>query len=128
MRRLILTLAAMGCAAQALGEEIVTVGIVPAALTIHGPLADDPIVWRGTTAVGDLNLDGFPDLVIAIRDGDGPASSRTEAGEVHGRFGPFTDQSARDIATEPAEVLIYGYGVDASSAVPSPWRVSTVDR
>lgn len=69
--------------------ETVKVGVVPAALTVHGPQARASIgTFEHSTAVGDLNADGVADLVILSPTASEPASARLVCGAVYVLFGP----------------------------------------
>src|SRR5436190_13012597 len=74
----------------------------------------------GCLAVGDLNDDGVPDLVLVAGGGMGPANSRDGCGEVWVVFGPVTAWGERDLAVAPPDVIVYGreaYGALESAAV-----------
>ncbi len=80
-------------------------------IVIHGADANDRL---GTSlAVGDVNGDGIPDIVVGAPGGDGPAETRSGAGEVYVVFGGphLTRGTVRDMAglvAPGADVVIFG--------------------
>ncbi len=64
-------------------------------------------------AVGDVNGDRLPDIVVSAPLGDGPKNERTDAGEVYVVLGSLDLQrgGVRDLATatpQGADVILYG--------------------
>lgn len=79
---------------------------------IVGPDAGDRL-GVGVSA-GDVNGDGWPDLIIGANSGDGPSNSRPEAGEIHlvlTHGAPFTD-GVRNLRSTPADSVIVGPAYD----------------
>jgi hypothetical protein len=80
-------------------------------IVIHGADANDRL---GTSlAVGDVNGDGIPDIVMGAPGGDGPSETRSGAGEVYVVFGGphLTRGTVRDMAglvAPGADVVIFG--------------------
>lgn len=63
-------------------------------------------------AVGDLNGDGIADMAVPTHRARGPLGDASYTGEVHVLFGPHREGALRDLAVEPADVIIYGRGAD----------------
>ncbi len=93
-------------------------------LVIYGA---DPLDGIGfAVKAGDLNGDGFDDVVFSTPNADGPGNLRRDAGEVHVLFGGrnITDQRVRDVAGQfgpRVNLVIYGQeigdGLGASLAI-----------
>ncbi|MCI0574814.1 MAG: integrin alpha [Chloroflexi bacterium] len=67
--------------------------------------------WSGSPVsnAGDVNGDGYDDLLIGASGGDGPADSRLDAGESYLLFGASTPPASLDLAAlGPAGVVLYG--------------------
>jgi len=75
-------------------------------VTIYGADAGDLLAVSATA--GDVNGDGNDDILLGIRDGDGPANARSNAGEAYVIFGSPTLSGAIDLAAGEADVIIYG--------------------
>jgi hypothetical protein len=75
-------------------------------VTIYGADAGD--LLAASAAAGDVNGDGNDDILLGIRDGDGPANARSNAGEAYVIFGSPTLSGAIDLAAGEADVIIYG--------------------
>ena len=74
-------------------------------VVIYGPNAYD---YAGSAvASGDVNGDGFADVVIAAEWADGPDSRRVECGEVYVVFGSASIAGSIDLRTQ-ADVVMYG--------------------
>ncbi len=68
-------------------------------------------------AAGDVNGDGFDDLIIGAPGGDGPADARTDAGESYVIFGTAAGLgTSLDLAALTAAQGFVIYGVDAQDA------------
>jgi hypothetical protein len=75
-------------------------------VTIYGADAGD--LLAASAAAGDVNGDGSDDILLGIRDGDGPANARSNAGEAYVIFGSPTLSGSIDLAAGEADVIIYG--------------------
>ncbi len=81
-----------------------------------GAAIGDVVVWGGdsgdnlgsASASGDLNADGFPDLVIGATFASGPSNARSASGEVAIFFGRPTWLPPVDLKTTAPDVLVYG--------------------
>ena len=58
-------------------------------ITVHGEGKGDRFGWQ--PAAGDLNGDGFVELIVAVASGDGPLDDRPSSGEVTVVFPPVFD-------------------------------------
>lgn len=78
-------------------------------LTVYNPDENDAEFGTPVRA-GDLNGDGFDDLVVSAMAGDGPPGpSRSNAGEVAVYFSPGSIGGRVDLRSEPANVVtVYG--------------------
>ena len=76
--------------------------VADADLTVHGSSAGEPIA--ADMAVGDLNDDGAPDLLIGA---PGLASDPAATGKVHAIFGPIA-LGTRDLLAAPADLVVTG--------------------
>ncbi len=75
-------------------------------ITIFGRNSTDQL---GNVIVsGEVNGDGFDDLIIAAHQADGPGNGRNNAGEVYIFFGTTTLPTRVDLAKDRPNVLIYG--------------------
>ncbi len=59
-------------------------------------------------ATGDFNDDGFDDLLLGARFGDGPTNDREDAGEAYVIFGAQELPDAVDIAAGEHDLTVYG--------------------
>ncbi|MBN2008767.1 FG-GAP repeat protein [candidate division KSB1 bacterium] len=73
-------------------------------LTCYGVDANDHCVRLGS---GDVNGDGYDDLLIGARDADGKDNNYQDAGEIYIVYGRDSFPLAKDMRTE-ADVTIYG--------------------
>lgn len=79
------------------------------ALTVYGADPEDQL--GRAMAAGDVNGDGFDDLVLGAPSADGRDEKRQDGGQVHIFFGsPGIGQATRetDLATTTSDVTIYG--------------------
>ena len=61
-------------------EEPVSIGATRLAAVIYGAQEEDRL--GSAMAVGDVDGDGRPELLILAADADGPAAARPDAGQV----------------------------------------------
>ena len=83
----------------------------PPDFTILGASTADYLTFGSTLTVADVNGDGFNDLLLGTANGDGPAESRTTAGEAYIVFGRAVFPAVLDLAVQGAggaDVTIYG--------------------
>src|SRR5262249_34998419 len=66
--------------------------------TIFGADASD-LSGRSVSGAGDVNGDGFDDLLVGANLADGPSNSRNAAGESYVIFGKATWTASLDLAT-----------------------------
>jgi hypothetical protein len=64
--------------------------------------------FGGRPQVGDVDGDDTEDLVAEATEGDGPSEGRRDAGEVYTLTGGVGFPEVIDLATDEAEVVIYG--------------------
>ncbi len=77
--------------------------------------SDDSVFWGidsldnggRQVAVGDINADGFPDLIIAATSAEGPDNLRADPGEVWVIFGPHL-RATQALDFDQPDVVIYG--------------------
>ena len=78
---------------------------------IHGQ-GDGDLAGRSVAAAGDVNGDGFGDLIIGAQDGAGPGNTRSGAGESYVVFGKGsgfgTSVDLLDVAAGTGGFVIYG--------------------
>ncbi|HYF36277.1 MAG TPA: VCBS repeat-containing protein [Prosthecobacter sp.] len=80
-------------------------------LTIYGATASDSLTSGGSLVLGDVNRDGVPDLLLGAALADGPAETRSSAGEAYLLFGGPMDLASVDLSVQGdggADVTIYG--------------------
>lgn len=79
-------------------------------VVIYGADAGDILGF--SLAVGNINGDASPDLIIGAPQADGPDNSRPGVGEVYVFFGgsSLTGTPIRDLRTSAADVTIFGWG------------------
>jgi hypothetical protein len=75
--------------------------------------ADQQDTLGFSLAAGDLNGDGFDDLAMGARLGNGPDNHRNSAGEVYVLFGSGDLPHIVDLADPPSGLSVY-YGADDS--------------
>ncbi|RME25073.1 MAG: hypothetical protein D6800_07990 [Candidatus Zixiibacteriota bacterium] len=74
-------------------------------LTVFGE--DDADRFANALAIGDINGDGIPDLLIGAEDGDGPLNSRDGCGEAYIFYGS-PNLTGDSLQAGAADVTIYG--------------------
>ena len=92
-------------------------------VSVYGAEAHDTLGF--SLASGDLDGDGFDDIIMGARLADGPENSRQQAGEVYVVFGAADLGGARDIAQGQEDLTIFG--ADASDFFGSSMAVADVD-
>jgi len=78
--------------------------------TVGGVDAGDTL--GSSVAAGDVNADGYDDLVIGARLADGPGNARSEAGAVHVVYGQSSMLPDIDLAALPGGATVI-HGADA---------------
>jgi len=89
----------------------VDLSIESADITVYGDDEDDASGYA--LASGDINNDGYNDLIIGAYGGD-PAGG-SNAGETYVVFGSDSPPSVVDLSTEAADITIYGDDADDMS-------------
>lgn len=85
-------------------------------LTVFAAKAGVVTATAKAMIAGDMNGDGFDDLIIGSHFGNGPTEARSLAGEVYIIFGSSTPPTTVDLALEEQDVIIYGATGDGLSA------------
>jgi hypothetical protein len=99
----------------------------PADVTIYG--ADRGDSFGYSIATGDINNDGFDDILGGAVYADGVNNAKGACGEVHVIYGNGTLPSKIDLATSPANVTIFGVdGNDNAGAAVAAGDVNSDDR
>ena len=78
-------------------------------------------------AFGDINGDGFDDLLIAAPRGDGDANARPGAGEAYVLFGSADPARDVDLRTAGADITIYGADPDDGLTSGNPQSIASAD-
>jgi len=97
----------------------------PGQLTVYNPGVNDAEFGTPVCA-GDLNGDGFDDLVISAMAGDGPDNDRSNAGEVAVYFSPGTIGGRVDLRDDPPNVVTI-YGEEARSIFGIKTEIADLD-
>ena len=71
----------------------------------------------GGLRVGDVNGDGFADLICDAIRGDGPENIRSSCGEIHIFFGPRTFPDVLEVANDDQDVFVFGREAEDELAV-----------
>ncbi|MCC6698800.1 MAG: FG-GAP repeat protein [Candidatus Hydrogenedentes bacterium] len=77
-------------------------------LTILGDDSGDYLTRDASIAFGDVTGDGLDDLILGAYGADGPAGNKGQAGEAYVIFGTTAPPSLINLATDTADVTIYG--------------------
>src|SRR5262245_43296689 len=103
--------------------DLATVAAGTGGFVIHGQDVKDYSGWSVASA-GDVNGDGFDDIMIGAIGGDGPGNARTYAGDTYVVFGHAGSFAAEiflaSVAAGTGGFVIYGepgFGLGAKSAV-----------
>lgn len=75
---------------------------------IYGPDPGDELGGETGTSTGDVNGDGFSDILLGAYPADGPDNNKSRTGEVHIIYGGITFPETMDLATQKADLTIYG--------------------
>ncbi len=105
------------------GAWLGTQGITTVADTvIYG---EDRFDSLGRTVIcGDVNGDGYDDVLLGARQANGPNNERLTAGQVHIVLGRAVMPSSIDLATEPATVI---WGAAPDHAIGGRFDVGDID-
>ena len=91
--------------------DLVNVAAGTGGFVIHGQEAGDQSGWSASSA-GDINGDGFDDLIIGARYGGGPGNTRPTAGDSYVVFGKASGFVAAidlvDVAAGTGGFVIHG--------------------
>ncbi|HYF35949.1 MAG TPA: choice-of-anchor D domain-containing protein, partial [Prosthecobacter sp.] len=102
-----------------------------ASATIYGASVLDGLTSGGSLAVGDVNGDGFTDLLLGAPLADGPGEGRTSAGEAYivlgGASFPATMDLNPDSEGDHADVTVYGASPDDNLTIEGALTVGDVD-
>jgi hypothetical protein len=80
-------------------------------VTIYGASASDALCWNGALRVGDVNGDGFADILLGAPQAAGPGDTRPLAGEAYLVLGRTNFPSVLDLSVQGANgasLTIYG--------------------
>jgi hypothetical protein len=78
-------------------------------VVIYGENDDPhPDEFGDTVAGGDINGDGYGDIIVTAEAADGPGNERSVAGEVHVLFGRPGLSGVFDVAAGDQDLIIYG--------------------
>ncbi len=100
-------------------------GLPPGMTSVLGSDPDDRLgVW---SAVGDVNGDGSPDLVMGADRAGGPGGARAEAGKVVVLYGPIPRGTAIDLADTTAWSTSLIWGIDSEDHFGSTTECADLD-
>src|SRR5262245_13008246 len=103
--------------------ELAAVAAGNGGFVIHGQDAGDE-AGRSVSSAGDINGDGFDDLIIGAPGGDGPGNTRNLAGDSYVVFGKASGFAAEiDLAAVAGNGGFVIHGQDAADE--SGWSVSS---
>ncbi len=77
-----------------------------------------------TVICGDVDGDGFDDVLLGARQANGPGNDRLTAGQVHIVFGRAVMPASIDLATEPSTVI---WGAAPDHGVGGRFAVGDID-
>ncbi|MFT5122574.1 MAG: hypothetical protein ACI97B_001205, partial [Verrucomicrobiales bacterium] len=86
--------------------DLATPGAI--AMQVIGAGTQDKLTFSGTLLSGDLDGDGFDELILAAGLADGPANARTSAGEVYVIRGQSVLPAIADLSSGGAASIVYG--------------------
>jgi len=98
---------------------------VPPDVVVYGTHAYHPLTTGNSIALGDLNGDGYDDLVLGSQTG-GP-EGRPGAGEGYIIFGSSSMPAEVDLASYDGGVLIYGASTDDRLGLGNSMRVGDLN-
>ncbi len=84
----------------------IDLSVTPADITICGADANDNSGWA--VASGDVNSDGYDDLIIGAYLADPGTPARLDAGEAYVIFGSSLPSSSIDLSTQSADITVCG--------------------
>ena len=91
-------------------DKVIDLAEQEALLTVIGADIGDFESDLGAVATGDFNGDGLADVIAGARFGDGPDNAREDAGEAYIILGSSHAPAVLDLATDQADVTIWGEG------------------
>jgi hypothetical protein len=96
--------------------DLATIAAGTGGFVIHGESTGDQSGYSVASA-GDVNGDGFDDLIVGARYADGPADGRGEAGESYVIFGSATIGGSPDAVTQAGTDASEGLNGDGTANV-----------
>jgi len=89
----------------------------------------DPHDDCGTAlALGDMNHDGFQDIILACSAASGPGNTRTKSGEVNVIFGATSLPATFDLLTTRSRLILYGEAAnDLLGRAPTSLSAADID-
>ena len=104
------------------GQRVIDLDKVWGDMRVLGAAADD---YSGeAVAYGDINGDGFMDIIIGAPNADPGDPPRSNAGETYVIFGSSSPSSTLDLSTQSADITIYGDGHGWSGCAVSSGNVN----